>query len=87
MHQHPRATEQPFALKIASRSGQREGVKGRIASMVGFCPRPQHSRALGQARVAAAAQSFALRNPASAPRTRGRGFQLVNDIVNIFRTR
>jgi len=33
MHQQPRATEQPFALKIDSRSGQREGVSGLIASM------------------------------------------------------
>jgi len=38
MHQQPRATEQPFALKIVSRSGQRDGVSGRIDSMRTFWP-------------------------------------------------
>src|SRR5712691_240245 len=36
MHQQPRATEQPLALKIASRSGQRSGVRGRTVSFIGL---------------------------------------------------
>ncbi|MGQ0602210.1 MAG: hypothetical protein ACT4QE_11030, partial [Anaerolineales bacterium] len=34
MHQHPRAIEHPFALKMASRSGQRSGVNGFTVSFI-----------------------------------------------------
>jgi hypothetical protein len=36
MHQQPRAIEQPLALKIVSRSGQRSGVRGATESFIGL---------------------------------------------------
>ena len=39
MHQQPRATEHPLALKIVSRSDQRSGVRGAIVS-IQVKPRP-----------------------------------------------
>jgi hypothetical protein len=35
MHRQPRATEHPLALKIASRSDQRSGVRGATVSFIG----------------------------------------------------
>jgi hypothetical protein len=34
MHQQARATEQPLALKMASRSGHRAGVRGNTVSLI-----------------------------------------------------
>ncbi len=38
MHQQHRATEQPLALKIVSRSDQRPGVRGATVSFIRFIP-------------------------------------------------
>src|SRR5436190_9252080 len=38
MHQQPRATEHPFALNTASRSGQRSRVRGRTVSFMADRP-------------------------------------------------
>src|SRR5436190_10424411 len=56
MHQQPRATEQPLALKIVSRSDQRSGVRGATVSFMSLTDLATSSRKLayglpiGQAR-------------------------------------
>jgi len=46
MHQQPRATEQPLALKIVSKSDQRSGVRGATVSFMGLFDLATSSRKL-----------------------------------------
>ena len=91
MHQQPRATEQPLALKIVSRSGQRAGVSGRIESVVvgttgaGVVREPRMLSAPVRTRHQESLPALAMDRVflPVAEAWCGRQLAIVNDIVNI----